>query len=236
MLTEKEISDIVAGLDIEVGKTTHVVVGNRIMFIKAAYDESRENPLTDWDSNGMLYSLSTRHANSISADTFKALRDSWGDDAVVLSYYEHGRCVWFPVGGVAPAGVEFQWDGVLVAGVWVPEGCVEEELKGLTGQERRTRAVELAKQACEVYTDYVNGDVYGYDVKLYELREETEDGENFYYDEPSDYRFKTPIAEDSCWGFYGDESFEETVKSVVKEMLETETANLGGPPPATEHI
>src|SRR5262245_27751229 len=40
--------------------------------------------------------------------------------AFVLSYYQHGQCLWF-LHGEEPAGVEFQWDGTRIAGLLVWE-------------------------------------------------------------------------------------------------------------------
>ncbi len=98
-------------------------------------DPGCENPLEDCDGMGKIYSLNSRHINSISMDELERYIE---DDpfAVTLSYFEHGQCAW-SVSGDKPRGTEgdWQWDGVDLAGIWIPDDCCRDHIlsSGLAG-------------------------------------------------------------------------------------------------------
>ena len=191
------------------GDTAATVVGDKIWFVTIEYDDSPENPSNEWDGFGKFHSLSTRHYN-FNEDCPQILKDD--EDAVPLSYYEHGNCMWFTADGPTPCGVEFQWDGVSLAGVWEPDDHVRESTEFKPGtDERRAWMREQAESACETYTQWCNGSVYGYSVTAYAVRRVGDD----IYDEESDYRLDDTVFEESCWGFYGWDSVEEAVKDVI---------------------
>lgn len=101
--------------------------------------------------------------------------------AFFLSYFEHGNCLWF-LNGQEPCGVEFQWDGVRVAGLLVWEGKPG-DLGPKTFDGRQKDAAGFLKS----YTSWCNGDGYGYSI-------ENESGDLI----------------DSCYGFYDpDHMFDE---------------------------
>lgn len=191
------------------------IVGDHIVFVTIDYDISPENPCKAWDGFGEIRSLSNRHINRIDRDEAKELLES-DEDVVALSYFEHGNSLWMVMNSPTPAGVEFRWDGVRFAGVWIPDKCVRESYTGQDGLPRRDWMVEQAKSACETYTQWVNGEVYGYNVEIYKLRKD-DDGEP--YDLESDYRRENTIFEDSCWGFYGWEHVEQEVKDVIASAV-----------------
>lgn len=97
--------------------------------------------------------------------------------AFILSYYQHGQCLWF-LHGDEPAGVEFRWDGVRVAGLLVWEQRPS-ELGPKTLDGRRQDAAAFLK----TYTSWANGEGLYYSI-------EDEDGDLI----------------DSCGGFYDAES------------------------------
>lgn len=196
------------------GKET-TILDNHIIFVEIETDLDPENPCENWDGFGMIRSLSNRHINSIDYDEAKQILED-DPDAVALSYFEHGLSSWMVAGLPAPAGVEFQWDGVRFAGIWIPDDCVRESYQGQDGLSRRDWMVKQAESACETYTQWCNGDVYGYNVEAYELRKD-DDGEP--YDVDSDCRRETPVFEDSCWGFYGIDSVKEEVAEAVECAL-----------------
>lgn len=119
-----------------------------------------------------------------------------------LSYYEHGLCRW-SVQGDTVAGEEFRFDGARMAGVWVPDelALANIDAKGTDTATRRARLIEYAKNIVETYTQWCNGEVYGYTTELYKLALD-EDGdaieEREYYEKHS-----SSLEENSCWGFYG---------------------------------
>lgn len=96
--------------------------------------------------------------------------------AFFLSYYEHGNSMWF-LHGEQPAGVEFRWDGVRVAGLLVWEGKPG-DLGPKTYEDRRADASRFL----ETYTAWANGEGYGYVIK-------DENGDQV----------------DGCFGFYGND-------------------------------
>lgn len=186
----------------------HKVISGHILFEKIMGDTDPSNPLEDWDATGTIHSFSSRHVNSIDESGLEELQEEHGEDVVFLSYFEHGNCLW-GVKGTMNGMPDFRWDGVGTAGVWVPDKYLLEEAEGLEPEARREKMVEWAKQACEVYTLWCNGEVYGVEVKVYKAKY-SEDGD--LYDQEEDYRFETPVYDSSCWGFFG--------YSVAEEALE----------------
>lgn len=76
--------------------------------------------------------------------------------AYFLSYYEHGNSVWFLKGHHRP-GIEYQWDGVRVAGLLVWEHSPKE-----LPRDKRAKDAEIF---LETYTAWCNGDGYYYRVE-----------------------------------------------------------------------
>jgi hypothetical protein len=101
-------------------------------------------------------------------------------------------------------------------GIWVPDKCTRESYTGQDGLSRRDWMVKQAEIACETYTDYCNGSVYGYRIELYDIRKD-DDGEVI--TDPHYYIHHKVIEEDSCWGFYGWEYFKDEVLGTVKGFL-----------------
>jgi len=172
-------------------------------------DECGENPLEDWDETGKIFSFNTRHVNFAPADRFTDDNGSLLPDTVLLSYYEHGLCKW----GVARDMVgmpDWQWDCAAFAGVWVPDEGLLSYCDGLTGSERRAKLTEYARQACDLYTAYCNGDVWGY---IAEVRETS--------DRPAcSHCGASPdpiVASDSCFGFYGGDGLLDYVNEFLED-------------------
>lgn len=127
-------------------------------------------------------------------------------DIVALGYFEHGNYIWH-VAGEIPLGTEgdYHWDGTRLAGYWEPDEALTKEVEGLEPKERRKKMEEFARQACDVYTDWCNGWVYGYIIEAYTHKPP--------YDEMRDYH-DAPEFEDSRWGFYGWDHLKEEVETV----------------------
>ena len=198
----------------EIGKTASTVIDGSIVFVTTEHDDNPSNPLEDMDAEGRIYSFNSRHINSGREEVQEALADP---DKVLLSYFEHGLCKW-DVAGTMTGMPDFQWDGTLHAGVWVPDQATLDEANGskLKGKKRAEFMAGRAADACKLYTDFCNGAVYYYDVRAY-IALRTADGETL--DLLSDYRHSHPVFEDSCGGFYGDESFQEALKEAASEAL-----------------
>lgn len=173
-----------------------------LIFIEIIHDEFSENPLKAFDGMGEIYSFSQRHINYMDPGAVMSL-----PGAVPLSYFEHGNCLWFVAGDPTPPGVEFQWDGVRYAGVWAPDKeCLESNPHPAGTEETTAWLRKQARQACELYTAWCNGECYGYRIWAVEKVGD--------YDDPDDYGNKDNIWEDDCWGYYGWDGVISAVKGV----------------------
>jgi hypothetical protein len=125
-------------------------------------DPDVPNPLDDWSEMGTILSLNRRHINFDPAGVDAAIEHN--PDAVPLSYFEHGLCRW-SVTGELPAGCRCPFDSVALAGVWLPDAETLASAKSYGGFTRRMFMRKRARQACDAYTQWCNGDVYGYEVE-----------------------------------------------------------------------
>jgi hypothetical protein len=152
-------------------------------------DGDTPNPLEDWPEMGTILSLNRRHGNFDPGGIEEAIEGN--PDAVPLSYFEHGLCRW-SVAGELPAGCRCPFDSVPFAGLWLPDAATLASARNYGGRTRRHFLRKRARQACDAYTLWCNGDVYGYEIRRVtacpccdEERSQTVD---------------------SCWGFYGVEA------------------------------
>src|SRR5215469_10678589 len=124
-------------------------------------DTDAPNPLDNGSGMGSILSLNRRHANYHSASVDELLENT--PDAVPLSYYEHGLCLW-SVAGELPAHLRCPWDSVAIAGFWLPDAATLDSARRYGGYTRRLFMRRCARQSCDVYTQWCNGAVYGYEV------------------------------------------------------------------------
>lgn len=188
----------------------HEVIGDFIIFKEIVHDACADNPLENCDCMGRIFSFNSRHVNSIDREQLDAYREEYGEDLVLLSYFEHGLCKWGVQGSMGNVP-DFQWDGVGMAGIWVPDEGLLEEAKECpkNSDERKNKMVEWAKGACEEYTRWCNGEVYGVVVRAYKARRRN----GHLLDRQEDYRNDTPVFDESCWGYYGEEYAEEVLET-----------------------
>ena len=154
--------------------------------ITVYHDEDTPNPLKDWCEMGTILSLNRRHINFDRAGVESAIESD--PDAVPLSYYEHGQCLW-SVAGELPAAARCRWDSVSFAGIWLPDAQTLGAARNYCGRTRQLFMRQRARQACQSYTQWCNGEVYGYEVVLVTAC-------------PC-CGCEQPKTVDSCWGFYG---------------------------------
>lgn len=195
--------------------TVYTVIGDKIIFVTIEHDQDCENPCTSCDGFGTIRSLSHLHINSISLEDAEELLAS-DPDVVRLSYFEHGASLWMVMNSPAPAGVEFRWDGRRFAGIWIPDQCCKDSYTGQDGKAREQWMLEQAASACKEYTEWANGYCYGYTINAYDVIRD-DDGEPM--DDENDYRRKTPIFEDSCWGYIGWDCAVQATKDALPETL-----------------
>lgn len=191
-------------------ETEVTIIGETIVFCRLGLDHG-ENPLTSSEGLGHIWSFLRKHRNQVRGQSHadELLADP---DVVPLGYFEHGNSLWFPR-NERPLGTEgdFRWDGVHFAGVWVPDKATREAYDEKVHGDRKTWMVVQARGACGIYTAWCNGEVYYAQIVAHKLRRSS-NGTSL--DELRDYRNETPLFEESCGGFYGDEA-----KEFFTEML-----------------
>lgn len=197
--------------------------------LRIEYDLDPSDPFGD-DDLVTFHSFSTRHVNFTDPDVLLACQyefpegheddgftcdamptahaegriedHEWdGPEGFLLSYFEHGLCRW-GVQGSMTGMPDFRWDGVEVAGFL--ELNLSDENRTWWDEKSDDEKREMAASMCEVYTDYCNGEVYGYTL--------TRNGE----------------AEDSCWGFYGDDIIGMARELVATYGLTPENTKIKG--------
>jgi hypothetical protein len=129
-----------------------------VVFVNIEYDQDTANPLEDSDGMGRIRSLNRRHINSITSqdELDELLKDK---DAVTLSYFEHGLCLWDVQGGERiSACPDVRWDGVGFAGVWTPDDAARESLDIEEKDGKDRRAMARKTRSSVVYTSWVNGE------------------------------------------------------------------------------
>ena len=149
-------------------------------------DGDTPNPLEDWNEMGTILSMNRRHGN-FDPDGIESAIDG-NPDAVPLSFFEHGQCLW-SVAGELPVAARCPWDSVPFAGVWLPDAETLESAHNYNGRTRRHFMRKRARQACEVYTGWCNGNIYGYRIERIRPCPECSD--------------EKPELMESCRGFYG---------------------------------
>lgn len=194
-------------LDAEI-EHQHTMPDGTILIGYLKPDQDCANPCKGCDGMGQVRSLSNRHIDNIDAD--EAVELLKNDPMVVaLSYFEHGLSLWDVQGGPRfGACPDKQWDGVSFAGVWIPGDCCREEITSrLANKSAGPDAIQevarvLAAECCKEYTDWSNGNCWGYIIERYNA-----DGE---------------LIErvDSCWGFIGDYS-----KEALREAFDSAIAD-----------
>lgn len=134
----------------------------RVYRIRFYADADPPNPLEDWSEMGQILSLDRRHANFDPEGVASAIADH--PDAVKLSYFEHGQCLW-SVAGDLPSDCRRPFDSVPLAGVWLPDADTLESAARYGGRTRRHFMRKRARRACDAYTRWCNGEVYGYAIE-----------------------------------------------------------------------
>ena len=99
---------------------------------------------------GTILSLNRRHRNFDPAGVEDAIENH--PDAVPLSYFEHGLCLW-TVAGELPPGPAVLGIRVSFAGVWLPDAEMLDS-HNYGGRTRQLFMRPRARQACEAYTQW----------------------------------------------------------------------------------
>lgn len=180
-------------------ETTTIERDGQTFRIRIYPDGDAPNPLEDWSEMGTILSLNRRHANFDPAGVEEAIESN--ADAVPLSYFEHGQCVW-SVAGELPAVCRCPWDSVGFAGVWLPDAETLASARNYGGFTRRMFMRKRAREACEFYTQWCNGDIYGYEVERLTTCDHCGSEQ------------ASVIA--GCWGFYGLDACRDEAESAAR--------------------
>lgn len=131
------------------------------------YDIDPENPFDSkyQEGNGIFYHWKDYGKEQLEKycellgydiDTREKIRED-NPLAVRIDKYEHSGISY----SVAGEGIQCKWDTSLAWAVWYPDNCAMEDIKRFkTTKTQRARAVELARQACELFNYWANGEVY----------------------------------------------------------------------------
>lgn len=142
-------------------------------------DGMAENPFLDWDGEGRI----VFHPKS----RYECNKDDWDEAisnkyAVPLDAYIHGGISL----SVSGEGMQCRFDTSHSIAVWIPDKYSDVKTK--------KKAIERARQACELYNSWANGDVYGCCIDKYD-------------------KDKHHIDSDSCWGYFGYDNAKEALKT-----------------------
>lgn len=151
--------------------------------IKIFQDECAENPFTSWDGEGkIVFHDRARHECNTDLSYDEAKRVKF---AIPLSAYIHGGISLSVLG----EGMRCQFDTSDYIAYWIPDQ-VNNPIKSRKG------AIKAARQACELFNQWANGEVFGWEIE--------KDGVSF----------------DSCWGYYGNEALEAAIITECHDLIE----------------
>ena len=132
--------------------------------IEVWHDDNCPDPLKDWDGQGGFYHWQDpaeygKYCEFLGYDekTREQIRTDH-PDAVRIDKYEHSG-ISYSVHETRP---HCQFDTSSVYAVWMPDKYLLAELDKLGVTERYKKCVKYAKQACELFSYWINGDVYGW--------------------------------------------------------------------------
>ena len=183
---------------------SHEICGDKIIFFDVGHEDGPPNPLEDFDAYGTIWSFSPRHNNFKNPQEIECHPDRVG-----LSYHEHGNCEWFVKGTKYPP--DMRWDGREHAGIWEPDDCLRAEVKGMDQHARRKKMEKYAEEACKIYTEWCNGEVYEGFYNVYLLKKTEDDQpliEEHYYAEGE------RVEEDRFGNYYGYEG-EQQIQAAI---------------------
>ena len=187
--------------------------------IKIIQDECPSNPIEEWDGN-VRYALNHRNYR-LQNDTDLNTKDygSWDEfkQALIKKYrplailpvymYDHSGQT------ISTSPFSCKWDSGQLGFAFINKECLKE-----WGYKSRKGFEKCAKQTLEkaieqnvaLYDDYIQGNVWGYEV-------EDAEGDQI----------------DSCWGYYGDDGMKEAISEAkaiidyeVKETLKQRLTKL----------
>ncbi len=145
-------------------------------------DDSPMNPFEDWDGIGkIVFHPNARHVCNTDI-TYDEARET--PFSVPLSAYIHSGIALSVLG----EGYRCRWDTSDNIAIWTPD-------QENAPVKRRKTAEKYARQACELFNQWANGEVYGVESI-----------------DPSGNQIG------ACWGYYGDEAVRDGIKEAKSEI------------------
>lgn len=169
-------------------------------------DCDAESP-TEWDNLGTMvcwhsrYKLGNDHTHGSPADFLSEVRSR---DALILPLYL------FDHSGLRIATKKFHcdWDSGRVGFIYATHEDIRKEYEEHYKEESMEQWIERARKFLEaevsVYDQYLQGDVYGFELKKLETCNMGEVHET---------------QEDACWGFYGSDPLENGMSDHLPEWV-----------------
>ena len=185
----------------------------KVIPIKAGYvvgylvpDECAEDPaeseegigrFVHWKDHGPEELSEYCQARAVDPDSHDAIEgEKPNPDAVLIDKFEHSGVSYHVAGEYS--GPDARWDLSHGWAVWLPSPCLLNELKGKDKKARRLHCITWARQACETFNKWANGDVYGYVINIFDKGGQELSGTG-----------------GSCFGFYGHEDAIEGLEEAL---------------------
>ena len=168
-------------------------------------DDNPQNPRTEYDNLGMMVCFSSRYSLGDKHDYRFHDYNSWDEmkkDIIKtekvgvilpLYLYDHSGQTMNTTGFSCP------FDSKQVGFIFISKKKMLEEYGGkIVTKKLKERVEGYLRNEVETFSQYLEGDCYGYRITDTETDEEVE----------------------SCWGYYGEKSCLEEAEMIVKNMIE----------------
>lgn len=167
-------------------------------FLEIVYDECPESP-REWDNLGVM---ACQYPNHSFGDDQITDGNNWIDHLITKDLTEKDLAVCLPLYVYDHSGISMkcgdrvfpfndQWDSSMIGFVYVTKEKLKEEYKvKRISKKILIKAEEILKSEIETYSDYIEGNVYGF--SLYK---------KIKCDLDEDHRENI----DSCYGFFGSD-------------------------------
>lgn len=210
-------------------------------------DSDPSNPRKEYDNAGRMicfhnrYDLGDKHSFSDPDELFMELANALPDSknhhpvSELLGDGSEFRIIWEPLylydhSGITMSTSPFscRWDSGQVGIIYMTYDDIMKSVGAtqigdtpwVPSPEQIESCTAMIKGEVETYDQYIRGDVYGF--MTYEADESANDskaeGEDQYTEDDDEYWCED--SEDSCWGFYGEESALEAAKESIDASVD----------------
>lgn len=169
--------------------------------IKIFYDQDGPNPRTDYEHLGTIYHTHRNYdlGEKMDLEAIQAIYDDPAYVCLPVFMYEHGNVM------LKTSAFGCPWDSGQCGIIAVLKSKVLKEWNRKKWSKRlEEKVINCLKGEINEFSDYLNGNVYGYVI------EKSNECEKCNHDEP--------IEVDSCWGFIGD--YEYCLKEAISALPE----------------